>query len=149
MRKRTWLRGFTLLEMSCVLLLVSILAGVALPFYRHEFLVLGRTQGVTALMEVRQRQQGFFAQHRRYAEALAALGYAHSPFAIDRLGKVRQPDSAARIYLISLVTQGGNYTVTAQPQLFQGKDSGCGELSLSARGEIGVTGSDSVRQCWR
>lgn len=132
-----------------MLILVSILVVVAMPFYRNQMLGVGRMQAVAAIMGVRQRQQEYFAQHRRYAQSLEPLGYSSDAVAIDRQGKFIAADATARIYLIDLENQEGDYTVTAQPQLGQTKDHRCGVLSLSALGKAAVTGEGGNAACWR
>lgn len=149
MRSRLYSPGFTLLELSLVLILASILVVVAIPFYRTQILGVGRMQAVAALMNVRQRQQEYFAQHRRYAPSLQALGYPGGLIAIDRQGQIIAAEEVARIYLIELVTQESDYIVTAQPQLAQRRDQRCGSLSLSALGMARVTGADAIPACWR
>lgn len=141
--------AFTLVELLCVLAIVAVLSMVGLPLYSQAYLALGRLQAVTALREVHQRQHTYFAEHHRYADALTGLGYKSDPFAIDLAGKVRKPDAGDRIYLIDLVTRNGAYTVTAQPQSRQGKDTLCGSLSLRADGTSGVSGTADLKQCWR
>lgn len=58
--------GFTLIEVMVVLVIVSILAGVAYPSYQESVRKAKRTEGRVALMELVQQQEMYYSQHNSY-----------------------------------------------------------------------------------
>jgi type IV pilus assembly protein PilE len=60
------LHGFTLIEVMVVLVIVSILAGIAYPSYRDSIRKGKRTEGRAALMELMQQQERYYSQHNSY-----------------------------------------------------------------------------------
>lgn len=142
------LRGFTLIELMVVVVIVAILLMVALPSYQQQLRKTRRSLGRAELMEVMVRQEQFFLNHRQYAQALTALGYPASPYAIGTDGNDAPATTAGRIYLIDISTLAGSFTLYATPQLTQSRDVLCGTLSLTAVGVKGATGRGAAVECW-
>ncbi len=66
-------RGFTLVEVALVTLMIAILASFAIPSYR-EYLVRGcRTDAMVALEEVANGQAQFYFDFNQYASTIALL----------------------------------------------------------------------------
>jgi type IV pilus assembly protein PilE len=71
-------RGFTLIELVVVIVIVGILASIAIPSYR-EYVVRGNRRAAQAsMMEIATRQQQYFVANRSYATK-AQLGYTLPP----------------------------------------------------------------------
>ena len=71
-------KGFTLIELMVVIVIIAILASIAIPSYR-EFVIRGnRTAAQAVMMELATRQQQFFVANRTYATA-AQLGFVLPP----------------------------------------------------------------------
>jgi type IV pilus assembly protein PilE len=60
-------RGFTLIEMLVVLVIVSILTAVAFPSYTGYIVRTRRSEGQFALIEAMQQQERYRLQHNSYA----------------------------------------------------------------------------------
>jgi type IV pilus assembly protein PilE len=59
-------RGFTLIELMIVVVVVAILAAIALPSYR-DYIMRGKiTEAHSSLSELRLRAEKFFADNRTY-----------------------------------------------------------------------------------
>jgi prepilin-type N-terminal cleavage/methylation domain-containing protein len=65
-------RGFTLLELMVVMVVLAILAGIALPSYT-DYVVRGRlTEGYGNLADLRIRMEQFYMDNRRYDDLPAS-----------------------------------------------------------------------------
>ena len=145
-------RGFTLIELMIVIVIVAILAAVAIPSYQNYVIKSNRSAGKGILMDVVNRQQQFFINTKNYAASLTDLGYSADPFFIDnqaeRYGATR-PDAIYRIQLDVAADPGDpDFTVRAEPVGIQLKDARCNELSLNSLGQKTATGTGGVDECW-
>jgi type IV pilus assembly protein PilE len=141
-------KGFTLIELMTVVVIVAILLMVALPSYQQQVRKTRRSLGKAELMEVMARQEQFFLDHRRFASVLTELGYPASPYAIDVDSNDQPATTPDRIYLIDITTLSNSFTLFAIPQLSQFGDRLCGTLSLTSIGLKAATGSGSQSECW-
>ena len=132
--------GFTLLELVVVLVIVSILAGVAYSSYLQSVKRGYRSEARIALLEAQQFMARFYAASSRYT--LDEAG-SLSPTLPLRLQMV--PADSPR-YRLSISATLNSFTLTATPI---GSDA-CGNLTLSHTGFKGRSGSElSVAECWR
>lgn len=61
--------GFSLIELVVVMLVVGVLATLAYPSFRAQWLKARRGDGRAALLQLQQQQERWRADHRRYADA--------------------------------------------------------------------------------
>lgn len=66
-------RGFTLIEVMIVIVVIAVLAAVGFPSYRDHVAKGQRSQGQQFLSDIAQRQEQFMLDRRQYATTLAAL----------------------------------------------------------------------------
>lgn len=130
--------GFTLIELMITVVIISILASIAYPSYQ-EFVKRGnRTEGQAFLNEVAARQERYFAQNNEYTDD------------VDRLNLKDGSTSETEKYELSIVidedADDGGYTLTAEEQF---NDTACGNLTLTATGVKGVSGSKAAADCWK
>lgn len=137
---KTAQKGFTLIEVMIVVVIIGILAAIAYPSY-DEYVKRGyRTEGQAFLNDVAARQERYYSQNNTYVTD-------HSD--VNKLGLANR-NSATGKYRIRIVegnaNQGG-YLLVAQQRF---GDTKCGNLRLNALGEKGRTGTDkTVDECWR
>jgi len=128
--------GFTLIELMITVVIISILASIAYPSYQ-EFVKRGnRTEGQAFLSEVAARQERYFVQNNEYTDD------------VDKLNLKNGSTSETGKYELSIDENDGDggYTLTAEQQF---NDTACGDLTLTATGIRGVTGSKAAADCWK
>lgn len=140
-------RGVTLIEIIVVVILIAVLLSTILPAYQGQVIDVRRELAWAELLKVTARQEQFFLNHGRYAETLTALGLPDSPYAIDSQGRALAAIAGGRIYLVSLVTRQGGYTLLAAPQQGQVEDRLCGTLSVDSQGRRRSAGPGSLQEC--
>jgi type IV pilus assembly protein PilE len=135
-------RGFTLLELMIVLMIVSVLAAVAFPSYTRHVQRSRRTDAHSLLMRIAAEQERFYTQFNRYTANLGA------PASSTNLG-MAQVRSENGFYTASAVL--GNvdqtYTLTATPIGQQSGDA-CGAITLGSSDQRGFAGNESNGPCW-
>lgn len=130
-------RGFTLIEMMIVVVILAILAAIALPSYQKYVLRSHRAEGQALLSEAAARQERYFAQNNTYASTSTALNLA------SYLAGVQYYSLA-----ISNVTA-STYTLTATATGSQARDSECLTLTLDQAGTRGASGTGTASTCWQ
>lgn len=140
--------GVTLIELMIVIVIIAIIASAAYPLYTQYVVRAKRSVGTTMLLQVADRQQQYFMDHKRYASSLESLGFTSNPFMMNDQGTLVADGDPKRIYGISLSdTTATTYTATAEPQENQAnKDTQCASLTLTHAGEKGQSGSGT--KCW-
>lgn len=129
-------KGFTLIEVMIVVVVIGILVAIALPNYQEHVKRGHRAEGQAFLSDAAARQERFYTQGSAYATTLTAL-----------YGKAAVTSTTDRYSLsLSSVADDGGYTLTAVPTF---SDPRCGSLSLDAKGGTAITGTGDLSYCWR
>lgn len=136
-------KGFTLVELMIVVLIVGILAGVALPSYQNSMLKGRRSDAMSALLDAANRQEQLMLDRSTYTADMTDLGFSADPFI-----------SEENHYTIDAVACGTGtiancYVLTASPRAGspQAKDAYCTSFTLGSDGVRDATGSQAG-QCW-
>lgn len=122
-------KGFTLIELMIVVVIIGIISAIAIPAYQGFTRKANRSDGKAALADTAARQENFFAQQLRYASSMQALGFATTT-----------PFSPQSKYTISTSSSSGSYTITVTSVL---TDPDCSTMTLNS---IGIKGP--VTGCW-
>ena len=126
-------RGFTLIEVMVVVVILAIIASLAMPSYVEHIRRGNRAQAEAVLLENAQSLQVFYNTRNTYTGA--TLTWTQSPAA-----------GTAKYNIVMVPSGGGNsFTLTATPTF---ADPNCGNLTLTSTGVKGVTGGD-VSYCWK
>ncbi len=131
-------RGFTLIELMIVIVIVGILASIAYPAYLNQVRESRRTEAKAALQEVMNSQERHYTTDNTYTNDMTDLGYANDPFTTD--GGWYQVDGVA----CGAGGVGECIQLTATAQNDQTKDA-CGNFTLNSRGQRSASGSGD---CW-
>ena len=127
--------GFSLVEISVVLVVLAVLATLAVPSFLDQLAHSRRSDARSALQSLQWQQERYYQAHGRYAPALA-----------DLRGSV-VGRSAAGHYRMELLSQGPeHYVVVAHAEPSQARDRECPTLALQVRGAI--TERQPSTTCW-
>lgn len=126
-------RGFTLMEVMIVIVVVGILAAIAIPAYTAQVRKSRRAEAQAVLISIGARQQQMLLDTRGYVATVADLS-------------VSVPDSVSLYYTLALTadnTTVPTFTATATPvTASRQNDDSCGAMSLDQ------TGKRMPSSCW-
>ncbi|MGY3930046.1 type IV pilin [Aeromonas encheleia] len=131
-------KGFSLLELMIVVVVVAILSAVAYPSYQAHIAASRRAEAKAALMEAAQYMEREFTQAGSYNAAnLASAGLSTLP-----------RDGSSAYYQMAVNASGAAFILTATPTGGMGGDE-CGVLMLDQVGRQTVSGASlTAADCW-
>ena len=157
------LKGYTLIELLIVVMILGVLASIAVPAYQKQMERGRRADAKACIMDVASREERFYTQYSTYTETLigagGCAGWACGLNLESQLDNGAYQCSEGR-YVVAL--DGGpadcsadpdennpciRYTITATP--LDGRDEDCTSLSMDNTGTESSTGSGSTELCWR
>ncbi|HEX4330210.1 MAG TPA: type IV pilin protein [Burkholderiales bacterium] len=138
-------RGFTLIELMIVVIVISVLAAIAIPSYTAYITRGKRASARTAIQNLAQIEERFFTQNNNYQSV--AAGSSVTAGWVNFVGDVY----TTRYYDLTVTTAAGTtttaaaFTISAVPT--NGfTDNQCGTLSLTS---TGLQSPTSVSDCWQ
>ena len=105
-------RGFTLIELMIVVVIIGILGAVAYPAYQDNMRKSRRADGKTAMLQAVQVAERFFTQNNTYAGAPVAAASDEGHYNLAYAGNAT------------------TFTITATPVGIQASDP-CGALTIN------------------
>jgi len=123
--RRTGGRGFTLIEITIVLLLIGILAAIAISTYRMMTNKARMTQAKTVLDHLAKTEAIYFSDHDRYTDNIVLLDFDPVKYPYYNVSVLL--DNDARNYLgiatgVGVMT-GDSWTITKDGQPIQADNS--------------------------
>ena len=106
MKKLTHFKGFTLLELLIVVVILAILAGLALPQYLRTVARARESEGWTNLASVRSAELRYYAEYSAYTSNVATLDIT-----VDTVSPTR-----LFTYTTPIAGGGATFTGTATPR---------------------------------
>jgi len=133
-------RGFNLIELMIVVVVVAILAMIAIPSYRRYVVRSHRTEAQRALLDLAGREERYFYANNAYAPSVSALGGASTAEGGNYLLSIDPAVSASTDYVITATAIGTQ----------QRDDQDCQTLSINRAGARSATGAASSAStiCW-
>jgi len=121
-------KGFSLIEIMVVVVIVGILAAIAIPNYQNYVVKGNRAAAQAFMVDVASREKQYLLDARTYTADLATLG-------------MTAPTDVSKHYTITIVAPAGTpptFTITATPTS-PGQTSD-GALTLTSDGTKGPSG---------
>ena len=111
-------RGFSLLELMTVLVIVGVLAAIAWPSYQNYVIRGNRSAAQSFMMTVASRQEQYLLSNRSYAGSTAALSLTPPPETNGRYTFNVTNPGGATTYLVTATAIGnqvsdGNLTLSS------------------------------------
>lgn len=132
------MRGFTLIELMVVVVVLAILLAIGYPTYLDQVRKARRSDATAGLMETAQRLERCFTDSNSFNATGCPSGTVTSP---------------EGYYNIAIVATATTYTLTATPAsgTTQAGDSKCAKFTLDQTGTRGAQdagGTDTTGTCW-
>ncbi|WP_097461449.1 type IV pilin protein [Mangrovitalea sediminis] len=142
-------KGFTLIELMIVVVIIGILTAIALPLYEKQVQESRRTSAKTTLLDIASKEEKFYATNNAYTSSLANLGYASVSTTCTGGAStcLEVPSANEAFYAVSVVLNNGGtgFTADAVPENAQ-KNDDCGTFEINDQGAQSVTGT--ATDCW-
>jgi type IV pilus assembly protein PilE len=152
------LRGFTLIELMVVVLIIGILAAVSYPSYLNSVRKGRRADAKSVLLQASQWMERFATQNNRYDLTSGAVSVNDTTTGFPVSGLTQSPiQGSTKYYNVTIAAVGQNsFTLNAAP--ISGTDQAsdtCKTLTLTNTGAKGITGvsgtvtQSMIDECWR
>jgi type IV pilus assembly protein PilE len=133
-------KGFSLIELLIVVVIVGILLGIALPNYRDYTLRSHRTDAHASLLDIAARQERFVAQNNTYTTEVSAA---------NGLGLGTTETREGYYDLAVAPCAGGTiatcYLITATAKGDQTNDAECPSITYDS---LGTRSGTTPNECW-
>lgn len=129
-------RGFSLIELMVVVLIIGILAAVALNSYRKYVVRANRTDAKSAMQDLAGREERYMYKNNKYSSLNSDLNITASFGGPNYVVSVASASTTA--YVIQGVPQGKQFT----------DDKECLTMKLASNGVVTITGTGTVANCW-
>ncbi len=134
MNKRR-IKGFSLIELAIVMVVIAILSAIALPSYRKYVLRGNRRRRYRHFQDLASREENYFFSNSTYTQSNTNLGASSS--------------IGAPYYSVVVASASStDYTVTATAISTQVQDTPCASLSLNHAGQQFSNGVVASQPCW-
>jgi len=135
------MRGFTMLELMIVVVIIAILASIAIPTYGRYAIRAHRPDGQELLLRIANAQERYYATSNQYG-SLTAIGYTNP--AISEKGYY---SVTVAIAADPAGSSSQAFTATAAPLGGQTKDD-CQNLTITNTGVKDSSGTTTNGSCW-
>lgn len=145
-----YLKGFTLIELMIVVVLIGILAAIALPAYQNYAKQARRADAKSGLLNLQLAQEKFRANCQHYAQQIAANdNCAATPAGSSIAASSDSPDGYYDLSILANSASTASYTILAEPTGIQASDD-CGDfiITVDNNGESYTADGEPGIECW-
>ena len=133
-------RGFTLIELMIVVVVVAILAAVAIPNFLDQLRKSRRSDAMRGLSDLQLRQERWRASNATYASSMDVL--------LGSAAATTSYNSGSTYYSFSISgTSATGFTVSATAKGAQVSDTACSPMQLQVAS--GVVSKLPASGCWK
>jgi len=134
--------GFSLIELIVVLAIVGIMTCFAYPSYQHQITMAHRMDGQTALLDLANRMEQYYASHNTYEKSTIATRLTS-----DVLSQSKSPEGW---YTLTITTATANtFSLQAIANQTQAEhDPNCRVLTFNHLGVRGSISNHEDAKCW-
>ena len=145
-------KGFTLIELMIVVVIVGILAAVGYPAYTNHVLKSNRAAAEGFMLQAANREEQIMLDMRGYVAVANNTNFPNAPTAaaLTQGINLAVPNDVSKNYnIVITLPAAANYLITATPKGAQlANDTKCATLTLDQTGAKGITGTGTVATCW-
>lgn len=129
-------RGYSLVELAIVVVVIAILSAIALPTYRKYVLKSHRTDATHTLQDLASREENYYFSNNGYTSTLSDLNSSSV--------------AAGNYYTVSIASASStDYTVSAAAIGTQTQDGPCQSFQLKRDGSRFSNGNaNDASGCW-
>ncbi len=134
-------KGFTLIEMMIVVVVIAILSSLAVPAYQRYVQQSRRAQAINAIQHVASLEEQYYFSHGTYTDNAA-----------NELGVISPTSEGDYDVSVVVAANPASFTITAQPAAAgkQLSDHECETFTLTNTGLQNATGSTGDQtNCWK
>ena len=144
--------GFTLVELMIVVVIATILLGIAVPSYMQQVRQSRRTEAKTALLDLAGREERFLStgtNGANYTSTAAQLGYTGFG-AANPIGSGYYFLTVCSPACAPSAAPAPSYSITATPVAGQSqvRDTQCLALTVDSTGQQFASGTSGAAYCW-
>lgn len=130
-------RGFTLMELLVVLVIVGVLGAIALPSFMNQIRKSRRAEAITEVYRVSQAEERFRASNPAYSSNLGTAPAASALSLFPSTVAITTYNMASGYYSISIGnTSGVRYVITATAMGAMTSDTNCATLIMDMNGGV-------------
>ncbi len=141
---RPSMRGFTLVELMVVILILGIITSIAVPTYRNYVLRANRVEATGALLRIRAAEEKFFLQNNNYTGELGLTGLRLT----NVNGTSMTTDNGRYTIDFQVAPTINGYTARATAIGAQQKDTNCTTFTITDQG-VRTTSPGNLATCWK